>query len=108
MGPVSIGVEVQRNTDGDTPSTIPPHACTVISTFVLYCLDRKIYEPRHEKANILHMRKQRRRSASRLQNKDADQLRGNREADLRLCFRYIESTIPLLSKSKILSLQPGL
>ena len=22
MGPVSIGVEVQRNTDGDTPSTI--------------------------------------------------------------------------------------
>ena len=22
MGPVSIGVEVQRNTDGDTPSTV--------------------------------------------------------------------------------------
>ena len=30
------------------------------------------------------------------ENKDADQLRGNREADQRLCFRYIESTIPLL------------
>ena len=32
------------------------------------------------------------------ENKDADQLRGNREADLRLCFGYINSTIPLLSK----------
>ena len=29
------------------------------------------------------------------ENKDADQLRGNREADQRLCFRYIDSTIPL-------------
>ena len=36
-------------------------------------------------------------------NKDADKLRGNREADRRLCFRYIDSTIPLLSKSKISS-----
>ena len=35
------------------------------------------------------------------ENKDADQLRGNREADQRLCFRYTESTIPLLSKSEI-------
>ena len=38
------------------------------------------------------------------ENKDADQLRGNREADQRLCFRYIDSTIPLLSKYKISSL----
>ena len=30
------------------------------------------------------------------ENKDADELRGNREADQRLCVRYIESTIPLL------------
>ena len=37
------------------------------------------------------------------ENKDADQLRGNREADQRLCFRYLDSTIPLLPKSKILS-----
>ena len=34
------------------------------------------YERRREKTSILHMRKQR-----------ADQLRGYREADLRLCFR---------------------
>ena len=33
------------------------------------------------------------------ENKDADQLRGNREADQRLCFRYTDSTIPLLPKS---------
>ena len=30
------------------------------------------------------------------ENKDADQLRGNREADQRLCFRYTDSTFPLL------------
>ena len=35
------------------------------------------------------------------ENKDTDQLRGNREADQRLCFRYIDSTIPLLSESEI-------
>ena len=39
--------------------------------------------------------------------KDADQLRGNSEADQRLCFRYIDSTIPLLSKSKISRLLPS-
>ena len=27
------------------------------------------------------------------ENKDADQLRGNREADQRLCFRHMDSTI---------------
>ena len=41
------------------------------------------------------------------ENKDADQLRGNREADQRLCFRYTDSTIPLLSKSEISSLSPS-
>ena len=34
------------------------------------------------------------------ENKDADQLRGDREADQRLCFRYTDTTIPLLSKSE--------
>ena len=37
-------------------------------------------------------------------NKDVDQLRGNREADQRLCFHYTDSTIPLVSKSEISSL----
>ena len=36
-------------------------------------------------------------------NKDADQLRGNREADQRLCFRYSDSTVPPLLNSKISS-----
>ena len=35
------------------------------------------------------------------ENKDADQLRGNREADQHLCFRYTDSTIPPISKSEI-------
>ena len=49
------------------------------------------------------------------ENKGADQLRSNRAADQRLCFRYTDSTIPLLHKSEISSLgssyvavQPGL
>ena len=37
------------------------------------------------------------------ENEGADQLRGNREADQRLCFRYSDSTIPLLLKSEISS-----
>ena len=35
------------------------------------------------------------------ENKGADQLRSNCEADQCLCFRFTDSTIPLLSKSKI-------
>ena len=38
------------------------------------------------------------------ENKDADQLRVDREADQRLYFRYTASIIPLLSKSKLSSL----
>ena len=41
------------------------------------------------------------------ENKDVDQLRGNREADQRLCFRYIDSTIPLLLKSEISRFLPS-
>ena len=41
------------------------------------------------------------------ENKDADQLRGNRESDLGLCFRNIDSIIPLLSKSEISILWPS-
>ena len=38
------------------------------------------------------------------ENKDADELRGNCEADQRLCFRYRDSTILLLPKSEISSI----
>ena len=38
------------------------------------------------------------------ENKGADQLRGNREVDQRLCFRYSDSTVPLLLISKISSI----
>ena len=41
------------------------------------------------------------------ENKDTDQLRGNREADQRLCFRYRDSTLPLLLKSHISSFKPA-
>ena len=55
--------------------------------------DTAIIEPRREKTGFLHI----------CENKGADQLRGNREADQRLCFRYTDSTIPLLPQSEISS-----
>ena len=41
------------------------------------------------------------------ENKVADQLRSNCEADQRLCFRYSDSIIPLLFIGKISSLWPA-
>ena len=41
------------------------------------------------------------------ENKDADQLRSDCAADQRLCFRYIDTTIPLVPKSEISSLLPS-
>ena len=41
------------------------------------------------------------------ENKDANQLRGNREVDQRLCYRYMDSTIPLLPEYEISSLLPS-
>ena len=41
------------------------------------------------------------------ENKGADQLHSKCEADQRLCFRYTDSTIPLLLISKISSFQPA-
>ena len=41
------------------------------------------------------------------ENKAADQLNSNCEADQHLCFHYMDSKIPLLFKSKISSLQPS-
>ena len=43
------------------------------------------YQPRREKTGFCIY-----------ENKDADQLHGNRESDQRLCFRFTDSTIPLL------------
>ena len=40
------------------------------------------------------------------ENKGADQLHSNCAADQQLCFRYIDSEIPLLPKSEITSLLP--
>ena len=41
------------------------------------------------------------------ENKDADQLRVDHEADQRLCFRYTDRTISLLPKHEISSLKPS-
>ena len=70
------------------------HMCRAGLSMVL-CLHVEVlcqfvFEPRREKTGFCIC-----------ENKDADQLRGNREADQLLCFRYTDSTIPLLSKSEI-------
>ena len=44
-----------------TESSSSDNACRML----VLTNDEKVYEPRHEKTNVLHMRKQRRRSASR-------------------------------------------
>ena len=41
------------------------------------------------------------------ENKAADQLHSNCAADQCLCFRYIDSTIPVLPKSEVSSLKPS-
>ena len=41
------------------------------------------------------------------ETEEADQLPVNCEADQRLCFRYIDGTIPQLPKLEISSLQPS-
>ena len=52
-----------------------------------------LHEPRCEKTGFFHI----------CEIKDADQLCGNRKADQPLCFRYTDSTIPLLPESDISS-----
>ena len=68
-------------------------------------LDQFSYSSQNSVKCNLHMSLVMRKPAFCIcENKDADQLRGNREADQRLCFRYTDSTIPLLSKSEISSI----
>ena len=88
--------------------------CTVIFMAVKMTSDEKSYLSISN--TFLYMSRVVRKPALCIcENKDADQLRGNHEADQHLCFRFIDSTIPLLPKSKISSLylflmavQPGL
>ena len=64
-----------------------------MNTYNSSIFHKKTKEPRREKTGFCIC-----------ENKDADQLRGYREADQRLCFRHMDSAIPLLSKSEISSL----
>ena len=52
------------------------------------------YEPRYEETGFCIL----------CENKDADQLRSTCADDQRLWFRYMDRTIPILSKSEISSL----
>ena len=61
-----------------TTVTLPVYNKTDDSVSLENFLLHTVFEPHREKTGFLHMRKQR-----------------------RLCFRYIDNTIPLLSKSEI-------
>ena len=72
-----------------------------------YCLHITLtvdWGVKHEKNMSLRMRKP---TICISENKGADQLRSNCEADQCLCFHYTDCTIPLLSKFKISSLLPS-
>ena len=60
-----------------------------------YICEQQEFGPSHGQPNNLHRRKQR------------HQLHSHCESDERLCFRIKDSTIPLLSESKISSLYPS-
>ena len=72
-------------------------AVRVATGIKMFCKCRHLNEPRREKTFFFWI----------CENKDADQFRGNREADQHLCFRYIDSTIPLLHIYEISSLYPS-
>ena len=72
-----------------------------VKRILLYSLRKNVpffdkvssYEPRNGKT-----------CSCTCESKSSDQLFGDRTADQRICFRYIDSTIPLLPKSEISSL----
>ena len=64
----------------------------LICTFVFVCSNSRFS---HVAAHMSHV--MRKPTFYICEKKDTDQLRGDRKADQRLCFCYIDSTIPLLS-----------
>ena len=91
-------------------------SCMLMSSLVyekcLKCVkafssEKKAFDNKHKFGTNYLSRYMRKPTICICENKGADQLRGNREADQRLCFRYRDSTIPLLFKSKLSSLYPA-
>ena len=74
----------------------------------MYKLDKEVYKDyltsQNDSSRVHVSRAMRKPMFCIWENKYADQLRGDREADQCLCFRYIDSMIPLLSPSEIASL----
>ena len=94
-----ISAAVSRDSGDTVADQVARMHRVIYASIVPISMNRTVLltlELRHEKTWFLHMRK-----------KVADQLRSNCTADQRLCFRYIDSTIPLLSKSEISSLLPS-
>ena len=76
-------------------------------SFILFLIDLAIYSLDFYRSNFAlykMSRAMRKQMFCICENKDADQLRGNHEADQRLCFHYTDSSIPLLPKYEIQSL----
>ena len=110
-GLTRVGLEPRpMDQESEALTTRPPRSPktldTVAHVFIGQFVSDLVINPKDRLSSIqAHMsRIMRKPTFYKCENKDADQLRGYREADQRLCFRYIDSTIPLLSKSKISNL----
>ena len=91
--PLIFWVHIRIASKKYTQHNIMLFSNTFLWTLIIHMENAHKYEPRDV----------RNPDFCKCENKDADQLRGNREADQRLCFRYMDSTIPLLPKSEISS-----
>ena len=79
--------------------------CSImVDEFLILCTNEPLLQPEGQVVSVNLSRNVRKPAFCICENKDADQLRGHREADQRLCFRNIDSTIPLLPKYEISSL----
>ena len=89
----------------DCACSWPLPTCTFLDNSLQVCRPkqprRKIYL--WKRADIYMSRHMGKPTICLGENKGADQLRSNCEADQRLCFRYSDSTVPLLLKSEISS-----
>ena len=79
---------------------------SILVTTLLTTIDKTIPDNKTRKQDLFYNCQSRLMGKPTIclgENKAADQLCGNRKADQRLCFRYKDSTLPLLPKSEISS-----
>ena len=101
---ISIFTQVTRCCANEKKNVKSKYFLCLIAPYLLHKLTHNTYTHGITSFKLLYLSRQVGKPTICIgENKDADQLRGNHEADQRLCFRYSDSTIPLLLKSEISS-----